>query len=45
MDSQDRLEAGSGLEKKLYSAPQEREREKTGAWSWEGVEAKAVAPI
>lgn len=36
MDSQDRLEAGSGLEKKLYSAPQEREREKTGAWSWEG---------
>lgn len=36
VDSQDRLEAGSGLEKKLYSALQEREREKTGAWSWAG---------
>lgn len=28
MDSQDRFEAGSGLEKKLYSALQKREREK-----------------
>ena len=36
MDSQDRLEARNGLEKKLYSALQKREREKTGAWSWEG---------